>query len=241
MKVTRLYFSYRGKENIEFSYDVNVSKDGTFSTTLPQDAVRKIESYGVTLNRNRLGNVGYFSAKTLEELERAVYKVVEDAVSCELVNTEDVIKYQIMISASYCRNGGDETDKELYPNGAGLKGRYLWVDGNVNNTDTSFSVYVKPMTLKRYRYRSGSERVDECPINVEMYPEGSAVRFIDSLVHMSPHKYQKVEHMPCTEENAVFFKKAIVSIWKLNEALGRLLKDNTLELAIKSQKLLDIV
>ena len=45
--------------------------------------------------------------------------------------------------------------------------------------------------------------------------------------------------MPCTEENAQFFKKAITSIWKLNEALGKILKEDTLELAIKTQKLIE--
>lgn len=241
MKITTLSFIHRGKEEIKFSYDVNVSKDGTFSTTLPKEAVSKIEAYGVTLNKNRIGNPGYFSAKTMEELESNIYKAVEEAVSCELVSTEDVIKYQIMICASYCRNGADETYTELYPNGKGLNGNYIWMDGNVrsDNLDrnpTSFSVYVKPVSLKRYRYKSGRERTEEGPIDERKYPEGSAIRFINSIVNVFPHKYIEVKRMPCTEENAEFFKKAIMSIWKLNEALGKLLHDDTLELAIKKQK-----
>lgn len=243
MKVTNLNFIHRGKEEIQFSYDVNVSKDGTFSTTLPKEAVSKIEAYGVTLNKNRIGTPGYFSAKTMKELESNIYKFVEEAVSCELVSTEDVIKYQIMICASYCRNGADETDTELYPNGKGLNGHYQWVDGNVRcdnfeRKPTSFSVYVEPVSLKRYRYKSGRERTEEEPIDERKYPEGSAIRFINSLVNIEPHKYIKVKQMPCTEENAEFFKKAIVSIWKLNEALGKILKEDTLELAINTQKLL---
>lgn len=243
MKVTTLNFIHRGTEEIKFSYDVNVSKDGTFSTTLPKEAVSKIVAYGLTLNKNRMGTPGYFTAKTMEELKRNIYKAVEEAVSCELVSTEDVIKYQILICASYCRNGADETDTELYPNGAGLKGSYQWIDGNVNSDGLSqkptfFSVYVEPVAIKRYRYKSGRERTEEGHIDVRKYPEGSAIRFIDSLVNVYPHKHIEVKQMPCTEENALFFKKAIMSIWKLNEALGKILHDDTLELAIKKQKLL---
>lgn len=108
MKVTTLSFIHRGKEEIRFTYDVNVTKDGTFSTTLPKEAVSKIEAYGVTLNENRVGNRGYFSSDTMEGLERKIREAVEEAVSCELVSTEDVIKYQIMICASYCRKRDDQ-------------------------------------------------------------------------------------------------------------------------------------
>lgn len=243
MKVTTLNFIHRGKEEIKFSYDVNVSKDGTFSTTLPKEAVSKIEAYGVTLNKNRIGNPGYFSAKTMEELEKKIHKAVEEAVSCELVSTEDVIRYQIVICASYCRNGADETDTELYPNGVGLNGNYQWINGNERSDNlekkpTSFSVYVKPMTVKRYRYKSGEERTEVGNIDEKKYHKGSAILFLNSLVNIFPKRFIEVKELPCTEENAEFFKKAIMSIWKLNEALGKILHDDTLELAIKGQKLL---
>lgn len=243
MKITTLDFFYHGKEEIRFSYDVNVTKDGKFTTTLPKEAVRLIESYGVTLNKNRVGNIGFFSSDTMEGLARNINKAVEDAVSCELVGTEDVIKYQIMICASYCRNGADETDTELYPNGKGLNGSYKWIDGNVRSDSlsqraTSFSVYVKPVTVKRYRYKSGRVRIEESSIDEKKYPNGSAVLFLNSIVNIYPDRCMEVKRMSCTEENAEFFKKAIISIWKMNEALGRILKDDMLELAIKSQILL---
>lgn len=241
MKVTTLNFRYRGKEDIAFSYDVNVSKDGTFSTTLPKDAVSKIESYGVTLGRNRIGNPGYFAAKSLDELQVCIFKAVEEAVSCELVSTEDVIKYQIMICASYCRNMADETDTKLYPNGGCLHGKYLWIEGNVhfstwNKQPTSFSVYAKPISLKRYRYKSGRERVEEEPIDESKYPEESAIRFLNALVTNHAYNNTAVNQMPCTEENAEFFKQAVMSIWKLNESLGKILNEDTLEQAIKGQQ-----
>ena len=244
MKVTTLSFIYRGKEEIKFSYEVNVTKDGKFTTTLPKEAVSLIESYGVTLDKNRAGNTGFFSSDTMEGLTSNIYKAVEEAVSCELVGTEDVIKYQIMICASYCRNGADENDTELYPNGKGLNGNYIWVDGNMrrdtlDRKPTSFSVYVKPMTIKRYRYKSGKERTEETNIDESKYPKESAILFLNSLVNNAPDRYIEVKELSCTEENAEFFKKAIMSIWKLNEAIGKILKEDTLELAIKNQRLLE--
>lgn len=244
MKVTTLQFVYRGKERIKFTYDVNVTKDGRFTTTLPKEAVSLIESYGVTLDKNRAGNTGFFSSDTMEGLASNIYKAVEEAVSCELVGTEDVIKYQIMICAAYCRNGADETDTELYPNGVGLNGGYIWKDGNVrcdglDRKPASFSVYVKPMTIKRYRYKSGKERTEEANIDERKYPKGSAILFINSLVNTYPNNFMAVKEISCTEENAEFFKKAIMSIWKLNEAIGKILKEDTLEQAIKTQKLLN--
>lgn len=243
MKVTTLSFIHRGKEEIKFTYEVNVSKDGRFSTTLPKEAVSKIEAYGVTMDANRVGNRGYFTSETMEGLSDAIRKVVEEAVSCELVSTEDVIKYQIMICASYCKNRADETDTELYPNGKGLCDNYQWVDGNVRNDrlerkPTSFSVYVKPITIKRYRYKSGKERTEESDIDESKYSKGSAILFLNSLVNIYPDRYMTVKELPCTEENAEFFKKAILSIWKLNEAIGDILKKDMLEAAIKTQKLL---
>lgn len=243
MKVTTLNFCFRGKEDIAFSYDVNVSKDGTFTTTLPKEAVTMIESYGINLNHNRLGNPGYFSAKSMEELQIYIYNAVEEAVSCELVSTEDVIKYQILICAAYCRNIADKTDTELYPNGAYLNGKYQWVEGNVHPSPwdkhpTSFSVYVEPVSLKRYRYKSGKERIEETSIDVRKYPEGSAIRFINALVNNQPCNSIEWKQMPCTEVNAEFFKTAIISIWKINESLGKILNDDTLEQAIKEQQVL---
>lgn len=243
MKVTTLSFIHRGKEEIKFSYDVNVSKDGKFSTTLPKEAVSKIEAYGVTLGVNRVGNRGYFSSGTMEGLADEVRKVVEEAVSCELVSKEDIIKYQILIFASYCRNGADETDNKLYPNGIDLFGYYKWINGNKNDAyldraPTSISIYVEPVTIKRYRYKSGKERIEETRIDENKYPVGSAVLFINSLVGICPDEYKPIKELPCTEENAEFFKKAIMSIWKINESIGKILKEDTLEFAIKKQNLL---
>lgn len=243
-KLATLSFIHKGKEVIKFTYDVNVSKDGRFSTTIPQEAVAKIESYGVTLNANRLGNRGYFYSNTMEGLERKLREAVEEAVSCELVSMEDVIKYQIIICASYCKNSADASDTNLYPNGRKLNGNYQWVDGNMLSDGLTphsslFSIYVKPKTIKRYRYKSGKERIEETNIDETKYQEESAIRFINSIVNIFPDRCIEVKQMQCTESNAEFFKKAITSIWKLNEALGKLLKDDTLELAIKTQKLLN--
>lgn len=243
MRVTTLKFSHRGKEEIKFTYEVNVSKDGRFYTTLSKEVVSKIEAYGVTMDMNRIGNRGYFTSDTMEGLERKIREAVEEAVSCEFVGMEDIIEYQLMICASYCRNGADKLDTKLYPNGTGLNGNYQWIEGNVRNDllkkqPTSFSVYVKPKTIKRYKYKSGKERIETTNIDESKYPKESAILFLNSLVNIYPNNLMSIKKMPCTKENAEFFKKVIMSIWKLNEAIGKILKEDELEMAIGSHKLL---
>lgn len=91
-KVTdlRINISENG-EKIQFETPVNVTKEGIFTTTLPRNAVDEIEKYGLTLRTNRLGNPGYFEAKTLDELTMSVKKVCREALSRELVEDKMII------------------------------------------------------------------------------------------------------------------------------------------------------
>ncbi len=91
-KVTdlRINISENG-EKIQFETPVNVTKEGIFTTTIPRNAVDEIEKYGVTLRTNRLGNPGYFEAKTLDELTMSVKKVCREALSRELVEDKIII------------------------------------------------------------------------------------------------------------------------------------------------------
>ena len=79
------------RERVSFTTPVSVRKDGVFTTTLPKEAVTILESYGVKLDINRLGNPGYFENETLAGLEKELNKVLKDALTRELV--EDKVDY----------------------------------------------------------------------------------------------------------------------------------------------------
>lgn len=53
-------------DKMEIITPVSVTKDGLFTTTLPEESVDKLLDYGVSMDKNRAGRTGYFSAKTLE-------------------------------------------------------------------------------------------------------------------------------------------------------------------------------
>lgn len=228
MKVTTKRFLHQGDEDIRFDYIVNVTKTGMFYTNLPADAVLKIEAYGLTMPVSNRGNRGYFEAPTLDQLETKIRDFVSEAVSRELVDTYDVIEYQISIGAMYCKNFIDPDDNQLYPNGSFLKNSSTWVPGLTSTQDTSFSVYARPRTLKKFRYSSGKETTESYPIDESNYPADSAVRFLDGVL-AKPNRGIEIKTLRCTESNAGFFKSAILSIWTINEELGQLLKDDTLE------------
>lgn len=228
MKITTKRFHHQGVEDIQFSYDVNVSNSGTFYTYLPQGAVDKLTSYGLTLPAGVKGKRGYFDATTMDGLEDNIKRFIQEAVSRELVKTIDIIEYQFSIGALYCKNTSDANDTHLYPNGSGLHDKYLWQQGTVDSKDNSLTVYARPRTHMIYRYASGKEVIENYPIDPTDYPPDSAVNFLNSLIS-NPNLYQPMKTLPCTEANANFLKSAILAIWNINEALGKAIKDDTLE------------
>ena len=98
---------------------VSVTKEGIFTTTLPEEAVNKLLDYGVTLRANRVGREGFFSAKTLDELRKEIASVMGEALSRELVQEETVIKYQIKTAGSCYL----DDDGEILPNGGWAKNK----------------------------------------------------------------------------------------------------------------------
>lgn len=79
-KLTTLNITERDGDNkISIFVNVNVTKDGTFTTTLSEEDVSIIHSYGIKLARNRLGREGYFSNNTLSGIEMIFEKCLETA------------------------------------------------------------------------------------------------------------------------------------------------------------------
>lgn len=60
------------KNDLKFSYSINVDKEGNFTTTLPSEIVNLFKKANIDLKRNRLRNEGFFSASTLKELEQQI-------------------------------------------------------------------------------------------------------------------------------------------------------------------------
>ena len=249
-KVTdlRINISENG-EKIQFETPVNVTKEGIFTTTLPRNAVDEIEKYGVTLRTNRLGNPGYFEAKTLDELTMSVNKVCREALSRELVEDKMIIKYEIRTECSYCK----DKDGTPVPNGYWLKEQtetnksIPWVKGNGNQPNhyhtPSISVWACVFHKKKYIYKSGKEKIE-----LERYYPNittkNSLDWINSLIETQTTFVSRTAFVPAerernlilerlpeveaTEKNGQFFVTMFKLIFKMNELFSDFSSPETL-------------
>jgi hypothetical protein len=231
MKLTTKRFLITHPETLSFTYEVQVNTSGLFYTYLPQGAIQQLENYGITMPVGATGKKGYFYGKSIEDLESAIRNFANEALSRELIRTFDVIEYQLLIGASYCKNRIDPQDPTLYPNGSFLKQPHSWIYGPASSEACFFSVYARPRTYKQYRYASGKETSESYPIDPSNYPADSAVTFLNGIV-TKPDRCSEIKTIPCTEANANFFRSAHMVIWNINEQLGQFIKDGTLETAL---------
>ena len=52
-------------EKLDFNYNVNVNKDGGFTTYIPEDVIEKLEKSGIKLGAGRGYKKGYFASNSL--------------------------------------------------------------------------------------------------------------------------------------------------------------------------------
>lgn len=150
-------------DRIQFKTPVSVTKEGIFSTTLPESAVQKLKEYGLSLKQNRIGREGYFENKTLEGLNQDIHSFVKDCISRQIIEDNLVIKYKVKTKVAYLV----DTDGEIIPNGLWVKNhkdfeeqRVVWRNGNANFQSTggftpSLSVFALVYHKRVYSYKSG--------------------------------------------------------------------------------------
>ena len=225
-------------ERIDFTTPVSVSKEGIFSTTLRSETFKMLEAYGLPMQTNRVGNPGYFVAKTLEDLEKQLRNFAKECISRELVDDRLVIKYEINTQCNYVK----DEDGELIPNGHWCKnhesfdeGRAQWHEGNTQTCMTkctpSISVWAKVYIKNTYRYLSGKEIIKyEDYIPAFRPGEGTSLDWINSLCNTGSTKEagpfgralsdKEIALMPevdATEQNGQFFVTMYKLIFKMNE------------------------
>lgn len=218
-------------ERIHIVTPVSVTKEGLFTTTLPEESANLLRDYGMELRANRAGRAGYFSSDTLEGLRKEIEKVAKEAVSRELIEDRLVIKYQVITKGSYVL----DDDKEIVPNGFWIKSRKpgdqfcdKWREGNSNDTFRgdmpTISVFARVFHKRVYSYKSGKtlETLERYEPKRE---RGNSLDWINSLCNTIPNyagtkpDYVRFPEVEGTEENAAFFVKLLKTIFQLNELM----------------------
>lgn len=222
------------QERIHIVTPVSVTKEGIFTTTLPEESSRILQDYGMELSPNRAGRKGFFSSDTLEGLRREIEKVAREAVTRELIEDKLVIKYQVHTSGTYAL----DNDGEIIPNGYWRKNRKTgeeyetnWRKGNTNmpasHGDTpTIKIFARVFHKKRYAYKSGKTlETLEC-----YHPENNragSVDWINSLCNIRPDvggissetDYTRFAEVDATEENAAMFVRLFKFVFQTNELL----------------------
>lgn len=217
-------------DTLGINTSVSVTKEGLFTTTLPETAVNKLLDYGVSMSKNRQGRDGYFSAKTLDELRKNIREFMEEALSRELIREETVIKYQI-ITAGSCYI---DDDGEIFPNGGWAQnGNYdantkkgHWVDFTersdaLNMATPKLQVWAGVYDRKCYRFKSGKQVTELSKRRPETYhkpEEKTNLNWLCDQVAVTAEGLYRgnVDHLPdvpATEENAAFFVKILKFIY----------------------------
>ena len=223
--------------------DVNITTDGMFTTTLSKEDAALFDSYGIKLDKNRVGRSGYFVSDTLAGLCIKIREVMKQCLEYKVISETPVLKYYIKTYCYYCLN--NQTG-DIAPNGKKQyvgDGDYNWKEGTSNepfhqDRDYGFKIYVKPYMKRIVEYGNGTKKTFydyktewEKDSYMEWLNELSGMRILYSSDHL-----QEVEG---TEENARFFVNIIKQICRINEQIGEIIKNDILEDFIQSTKKLE--
>lgn len=225
-KLNTLHYEH---ENLSFRYDVNVDKEGRFTTTIPKEVSEKLMSIGVNLNKNKRHNYGFFSATSLHELEKKVEETADKYSKKKLIDEKIVIKYAVDISCSYCRgvsgtlypNGGWEQEAEGHENG------YHWTEGTGTKYDHgsgpySIEVAFEIEKAKTWKFPNGEKTKEYIRLEELDTKNDEILRWLTSLCGLGFSSNSTVKEIEYTKEIGVLFKEMVLFIFNINENMHRI-------------------
>lgn len=228
---------------LDFKIDINVTKDGMFSATLPKEVVEEFKKSQIDLATNRARNEGYFSDWSMEQLKQQIIGKCNHLLSRELIAEKIIIKYSIQTMASYVI----DKDGDIFPNGV-YENVTGWRDGTkiLSSTDQSpfgILIYAKPFYRRDYRFKNGAIKTEYEGFNpfgsgtVQEDESNKYLCWLQGLTSISPSgETQEIDY---TEDTAKFFVDAIKAICRINEKLKDIISPEKIkEIVEKGAKLL---
>lgn len=251
----RIVLSGAEKNDFKFSYDINVDKEGLFSTTLPKDIVKLFQDANVSLSENRLGNPGYLCDKTLDGLKMRVKEISLEYLSREIIVEKVVLEYCIQTQCSYaldkekniCPNPGKEWTAMGYNSyDSDYNENNKWVNGTVdihatNRMAFGFQIYVKPQVKRVYKYKSGTTKTEYeilsrgGEIADHALQDGYYLRWLDQVACIDHAKGMRIQEMDYSEEAAEFFVNMIKAVCNINEKIKDFLSPEALSKVIANR------
>lgn len=231
-KLKDLHISVKNEygDSMSIETPVSVTKDGLFVTTLPQAEVLKLDQYNVQLMSNRLGNPGYFTSKTLEGLEKDIRDIMKEALSRELIENTEVIRYEVYTDGCCFV----DKDNNIHPNGGCVKdGEWPKFDNPYGATcghTPTLCLYARVYEKKTWRYASG-KTFSEYHFPSVSYDDKTNLGWLKGQVNIKQKNNfseSYLQEIPATEENAKVFVTILKSIYKASLSLNAIKHPDTL-------------
>lgn len=235
---------------LTFSFDINVDKEGEFSTTIPKETVEMFKAANIDMKRNRLGNEGYFFDKTCEGLIKQIKFFADEYCSRELVSETLILKYCIQTQASYSLNEAGEvipsSEDKWKPKKSGEYG--LHRDGNIQihasaRRPYGVLVYAQAFIKQEYKYKSGATKIEYAHVHrinrtEEIMEKNPNLSWLHSLWNIAPPKdsESKIEEIEYTENIGLFFVNLIKSICMINEKIKDYLTPEHIKILSEKQQ-----
>lgn len=252
-KTERIIIKYNGvnssKETVlDFKIDIHITQDGSFTCTLPEDIVYKLEQALIDLEKNTRRNArkGYYSAPTLEGLIAQIVKTCEEYVSKEMISEKLIIRYVIETACAYVK----DEHNNFFPNGMFLSQEYKdeignngWIDGtlSIHAADPhpfGLRMWTQVCYKREYKYKSGEIKqefevlwtpsLDRCSGNENIH-------WLSNIVSIKP-PHGSIQEIDCTEDTALFFVNIYKGIFKINEGIKAFASDQNMIMLFIGQK-----
>ena len=242
-------------EGLGVEVEINVSKDGEFYFTLNEEQVELLQKHGVDLKdalNRRTHKVGTFYAKSLDELKDNFKKLLEEAVSGQILEDRNVILYEIRTFCAYCMSEGVPVPNGYYVKDDEKEDGYAkWYKGT-DESDGSWglTVYAQIYRKQVIKFKSGnvktffwaisyndSKKLGEYGTRLNhLSLKATSIRDAHNDSRWGSFNMGIKKEMDYTEENAKFFYDLLLNICKLNERIKDLAQEpEKLQQVISSQ------
>lgn len=220
LKKVEIVLNAKETDELKFTYQISVTKDGKFTTTLPKDIAQKFKDVGISILTNRLGNIGYYEEDTLDELQKKIKDICSEYTSEEIIEEKLVIRFAIRTTAAYCL----DNEKNIIPNGGWAKGgEYLWREGTIMQNANyphsfGFEVYAQIFLKQVKGFKSGREKTEYKKYRADSKGD-YFIYYLNEFCAIKPPDNTQIQEVDCTPDTAKFFVDLLLSICRVNEKI----------------------